>query len=329
MKKKLIGLIIIAGIMLSCLPVLAEGRDCWYYAQNGQHDFEQTNFYYPTCEKDGYYVLECRQCGLNRKEVTMEASGHSYGSWKIVKEATEASKGLQERSCSTCGAKSTREYYPDGALYRGCSDADGVKQLQQLLSDCGYLNDSIDGKFGKNTEAAVKAFQEAAGLQADGVAWPQTIRVLTAEWEAPASPGIPAGNSGFTAPFCYSWENDDGSTTSVYCEKHAEMYAAQLNLLADGTADSILYSYGTWQREILDLYDAWIELLPEASRDGVAANRALCLSMMEAQRSAMLLSYEACATGIGIVDAEYGMQLWMRTHAAWLCQMCNTLSEPQ
>ena len=46
--------------------------------------------------------------------------------------------------------------------------------LQTKLADEGYSPGTIDGKFGPNTEAAVKKFQMAVGISADGVAGPAT-----------------------------------------------------------------------------------------------------------------------------------------------------------
>lgn len=43
-----------------------------------------------------------------------------------------------------------------------------VLNWQLYLSQLGFYNDSIDGIFGKNTEAAVKAYQAAKGLPIDG-----------------------------------------------------------------------------------------------------------------------------------------------------------------
>jgi peptidoglycan hydrolase-like protein with peptidoglycan-binding domain len=40
--------------------------------------------------------------------------------------------------------------------------------LQHGLKLLGYYKDSIDGKFGKNTLSALKAFQRDHGLEADG-----------------------------------------------------------------------------------------------------------------------------------------------------------------
>ena len=43
-----------------------------------------------------------------------------------------------------------------------------VLQLQQALIALGYDTKGADGKFGKGTEQAVKAYQQANGLTADG-----------------------------------------------------------------------------------------------------------------------------------------------------------------
>ncbi|MDX6682327.1 MAG: hypothetical protein QOG94_2366 [Solirubrobacteraceae bacterium] len=55
-----------------------------------------------------------------------------------------------------------------------------VRGLQRRLLDAGYGTGEIeiDGDFGAQTEAAVKAFQEAAGIDVDGVVGPQTWEAL-------------------------------------------------------------------------------------------------------------------------------------------------------
>ena len=67
-------------------------------------------------------------------------------------------------------------------LRRG-STGDAVKQLQQELIrkgyDCG--SSGADGIFGKNTEAALKQFQQEHDLAADGVCGPQTYAALEKE----------------------------------------------------------------------------------------------------------------------------------------------------
>lgn len=43
------------------------------------------------------------------------------------------------------------------------------QDIQTSLKNAGYYTGAIDGKIGNNTKKAIKAFQEANGLRADGV----------------------------------------------------------------------------------------------------------------------------------------------------------------
>ena len=61
-------------------------------------------------------------------------------------------------------------------LKRG-NNGDQVVVLQHLLNVEGYKL-TIDGDFGAKTEAAVKAFQKAKGLTADGIVGPKTWAAL-------------------------------------------------------------------------------------------------------------------------------------------------------
>lgn len=66
---------------------------------------------------------------------------------------------------------------PTEALSRGAR-GDSVKTLQQRLKDLKYYKGNVDGKFGDATSRALKAFQEAHGLTADGVAGKATYAIL-------------------------------------------------------------------------------------------------------------------------------------------------------
>ncbi|WP_129723760.1 peptidoglycan-binding domain-containing protein [Xylanivirga thermophila] len=75
-----------------------------------------------------------------------------------------------------------------GVLIRRGSRGGAVSELQQILKSKGYLNDKVDGIFGRNTENAVKSFQKSSGLKSDGI-------VGKATWAKLGSNNIPASGS--------------------------------------------------------------------------------------------------------------------------------------
>jgi zinc D-Ala-D-Ala carboxypeptidase len=74
-------------------------------------------------------------------------------------------------------------------LSRGASGSD-VAQLQERIAGwaASGQNIAIDGAFGPATEAALKRFQSAYGLSADGVAGPNTYSKIYALQDADCSP---------------------------------------------------------------------------------------------------------------------------------------------
>jgi peptidoglycan hydrolase-like protein with peptidoglycan-binding domain len=77
---------------------------------------------------------------------------------------------------------------PDGnpmPVLREGATGDVVRNLQEILSEGAYglwetTPQGVDGKFGPNTAASVRAFQTWAGLKVDGIVGQQT-------WDAPLS----------------------------------------------------------------------------------------------------------------------------------------------
>src|SRR2546429_4845364 len=69
------------------------------------------------------------------------------------------------------------------------SSGPDVKDLQQKLKDLGFDPNGVDGNFGPGTRAAVVAFQQSKGLQADGIAGPATLAALQAATAGPPTSG--------------------------------------------------------------------------------------------------------------------------------------------
>ena len=65
-----------------------------------------------TCGTEGYTGdTYCKGCGgLVAKGTTIPTTGeHTYGEWKVVKEATKTAKGEKQRTCSVCGHVDSEE----------------------------------------------------------------------------------------------------------------------------------------------------------------------------------------------------------------------------
>ncbi len=73
---------------------------------------------------------------------------------------------------------------PTESLKKGATGAD-VRTLQKRLKELKYYTDIVDGKMGSTTVSAVKAFQQAHGLEPDGVAGKATYTILFSEEALP------------------------------------------------------------------------------------------------------------------------------------------------
>lgn len=62
----------------------------------------------PTCGVKGYTEHVCTVCGDTFVSDYVDALGHVYGEWAVVKAAACEKEGSEERVCSRCGGKETR-----------------------------------------------------------------------------------------------------------------------------------------------------------------------------------------------------------------------------
>jgi peptidoglycan hydrolase-like protein with peptidoglycan-binding domain len=128
---------------------------------------------------------------------------------------------------------------PEESLKEGASGTD-VKTIQKRLKDLGYYKSTIDGKFGRLLTKAVKEFQAAHGLEADGVAGKSTYAVLfsdnalkagTTPTPVPTETPSPAANSTSSDSWPVLRKDDSGDAVAQLQEA-----LIQLGYLS-GTAD--------------------------------------------------------------------------------------------
>ena len=271
-----------------------------------------------TCKKAGSMRTICEVCGLSGTRVIEKC--HKYGEWTITEEATDHSKGTRTRTCRLCKKKQTEEYYPEGTLYKDIKGhSDEVKDLQQKLTDLDCLNDKVDGKFGKKTQAAVKAFQKANGLAADGIAWPQTLSALDAAWNAEF--GVPEDAY---APCCGFLEIDEnGKQYWETCEVHANicMHAAD-ELPEDASEADIANAYAVaWQTELERLYQLWLENCVPEDQPMVINHKTMFLGYLNSQQ--MLWNTQLGEGSIHVLDRVNEMLMYQ---CFTLCEVTYALT---
>ena len=103
---------------------------------------------------------------------------------------------------------------------RGSSGSE-VRKIQEKLKRWGYYSGSVDGIYGSGTENAVKKFQKANGLKADGIAGKATLNAM----------GISSSNSSSSSGGNNS--NDLNLLSRVvYSEARGEPYVGQVAVAA-------------------------------------------------------------------------------------------------
>jgi len=114
------------------------------------------------------------------------------------------------------------------------SSGEEVKKLQQALINAGYSVGSTgaDGKYGSNTQAAVKAYQKANGLSVDGIAGNQTQSSLygsgTQQTQATtATTSTPAASTSTTQQLTKPADTYDASADAAYQQALSALQAAQ------------------------------------------------------------------------------------------------------
>ena len=168
---------------------------------------------------------------------------------------------------ATPSPKAAATAIPSWPTLRKNDSGNDVAQLQEALIQLGYMSGTADGNYGAKTVEAVKAFQKANGLTADGTAGEQTQRVL---YGGNAKKGSVTATPKATAtPAPGKEQNSDvlkvGSTGNDV--KSLQKQLIELGYLS-GTADGI---YGRKTAEAVKAFQKASKL----SADGVAGEKTL------------------------------------------------------
>ena len=132
-------------------------------------------------------------------------------------------------------------------------DSDAVRKLQRKLKDLGYYSGSVDGDYGSGTTQAVMVFQQMNDLRVDGVAGPQTQRVLYGTNANISYSALQEGNTGSAVTnlqyTLYELGYYDGDIDGVYgitTRDAVRAFQIRNDLKVDGKAGSktlsLLYS---------------------------------------------------------------------------------------
>ncbi|MDE6104384.1 MAG: spore cortex-lytic enzyme [Clostridia bacterium] len=103
-----------------------------------------------------------------------------------------------------------------------------VKEVQRRLKQWGYYSGAVDGVYGPQTVAAVKAFQKKNGLKADGIAGKSTYEALGMNESAKALQGGNSGNTQNTANSNYTSSDLYLLAKCIYAEARGESYTGQV-----------------------------------------------------------------------------------------------------
>lgn len=265
-----------------------------------------------TCTEDGTMRTYCIHCGLSSSR-TLE-KGHDYSAWKTTVKATDHSKGQKERECTQCGKKQTESFYPDGTLYKDIKNhASEVKALQQKLTDLGYLNDKIDGLFGNKTKTAVQLFQNDYGLDADGIAWPQTLEALNTAWNHTFSEIYQPEKVASTSPFCYFLILDEENEVWDTCEAHSDVFMSAMMYSGDDLTetDMLLMLIDAWQAELDRLYALWAENASNEDQAIIGNNKTFFTGYLNSQRMLWNSQYgENSAEALRLIEKTLSQQVY-------------------
>lgn len=138
--------------------------------------------------------------GIKSKVETMESrlEGVEAKQAEVERATGEQAMALEELKAS--GREKTTQTNVVIRQGRSSRAKEHIKDIQVCLKNAGFYSGKIDGVKGRNTKKAIKEFQKANGLKADGVVGIRTWELLSKYESGPsaASPGSQSQEEGTT-----------------------------------------------------------------------------------------------------------------------------------
>jgi peptidoglycan hydrolase-like protein with peptidoglycan-binding domain len=110
--------------------------------------------------------------GIKAKVETLETKVDTIETKQAEAEKTPA---ISEAPVSTSFDESTNVEVKNTS----CRSKASTRDIQAALKNAGYYNGKVDGVKGKQTKKAIKEFQKANGLKADGIVGSRTWELLS------------------------------------------------------------------------------------------------------------------------------------------------------
>ncbi len=154
-----------AGVCYESVSSSYMGWTYWFklaavsYVTNGWEEFNGDYYYY----ENGQYIVNTSRT-IDGTTYYFDSTGRSSQTPSNTSSTASSSSSSSSSSSTDSSSSSTQTSWRNG------STGEEVTKIQTRLTELGFYTGAIDGNFGDATEAAYRAFQEAAGVTVDGIA---------------------------------------------------------------------------------------------------------------------------------------------------------------
>jgi len=198
-----------------------------------------------------------------------------------------------------------------------------VNHIQTMLFQTGFLFAEPDGDFGRQTENAVKKFQEVMELPITGIIGDYDLEVLNQLWyDCMKDMGIDIQTEADDADYpaeCYTDFSEKAYGEQVaYCARHHSMAELTMNAIGEDSFAASHEIRTMWLEEVSRLYAVWADMVNKEEIGAVTASYAAFLSDINMQESAMRVLY-GIDKDIESVPIENCIAELLRRRAIWLC----------